>query len=191
MKEKGVLSRLFGYMGRFRITMALSFVFAALSAVVNLSAYVCVYQGARELVRSMGDFSRLDRALLIEQGWRAVFLVSMAFMLYGVALMFSHITAFNTVAKLRIKLIRHIGSLPLGYHTGSPSGKQRKIIEKNTDSLEAIIAHKLRSIVECDQIVVLNEGRLVESGTHDELMKREGLYHHLYAVQSENMRWTV
>ena len=54
-----------------------------------------------------------------------------------------------------------------------------------------IIAHKLRSIVECDKIIVLKEGRLVEEGTHDELMKLSGLYHHLYSLQNESMEWAV
>lgn len=48
MKEKGVISRLFQYMGIFKITMAISFVLAAISAVVNLSAYTCVYNVARD-----------------------------------------------------------------------------------------------------------------------------------------------
>lgn len=54
-----------------------------------------------------------------------------------------------------------------------------------------IIAHKLRSIVECDRIVVLKEGRLEEIGTHEELMRRGGLYHRLYSLQNESLEWTV
>lgn len=59
------------------------------------------------------------------------------------------------------------------------------------DKTVLIIAHKLRSIVECDKIVVLQEGRLVETGTHDKLMERPGLYHKLYSLQSESMAWSV
>lgn len=63
-----------------------------------------------------------------------------------------------------------------------------KLIENKT---VLIIAHKLRSIVECDKIIVLKEGRLVEEGTHAELMKLSGLYHRLYALQNESMEWAV
>lgn len=63
-----------------------------------------------------------------------------------------------------------------------------KLIENKT---VLIIAHKLRSIVDCDKIVVLKEGRLSESGTHKELMEREGLYHRLYSLQNDSMAWTV
>ena len=59
------------------------------------------------------------------------------------------------------------------------------------DKTVLIIAHKLRSIVECDKIVVLKEGYLVEEGTHNELLKRSGLYHRLYSLQNESMDWTV
>ena len=54
-----------------------------------------------------------------------------------------------------------------------------------------IIAHKLRSIVECDKIVVLQEGRMIEQGTHEELMVLAGLYHKLYTLQNESMAWAV
>lgn len=54
-----------------------------------------------------------------------------------------------------------------------------------------IIAHKLRSIVACDKIVVLKEGRILESGTHKELMEQNGLYAHLYSLQGESLAWTV
>ena len=63
-----------------------------------------------------------------------------------------------------------------------------KLIQNKT---VLIIAHKLRSIVECDKIVVLQEGRLVETGTHDKLMEQPGLYHKLYSLQNESMAWTV
>lgn len=54
-----------------------------------------------------------------------------------------------------------------------------------------IIAHKLRSIVDCDKIIVLKEGHLLESGIHEELMEEQGLYHRLYSLQNENIAWTV
>lgn len=54
-----------------------------------------------------------------------------------------------------------------------------------------IIAHKLRSIVACDKIVVLNEGNVMESGTHEDLMQEDGLYHRLYSLQSESLAWEV
>lgn len=63
-----------------------------------------------------------------------------------------------------------------------------KLIENKT---VLIIAHKLRSIADCDKIVVLNEGAVVEEGTHEQLMARKGLYYKLYHLQCESLEWKV
>jgi ATP-binding cassette subfamily B protein len=47
------------------------------------------------------------------------------------------------------------------------------------------IAHRLSTIRDMDRIHVLHRGQLVESGTHDELLRAEGVYHRLYSLQHE------
>ena len=46
-----------------------------------------------------------------------------------------------------------------------------------------IIAHRLSTIKNADRILVLDKGKLVEDGTHEELMAKNGLYAHLYQIQ--------
>lgn len=47
-----------------------------------------------------------------------------------------------------------------------------------------IIAHRLSTIKDCDKIVCFDNGRIVEAGTHDELLKNDGYYKKLYEAQS-------
>ncbi len=54
-----------------------------------------------------------------------------------------------------------------------------------------MIAHHLRTVSQADQIFVLDEGRLTESGTHRELMERHGLYAKLFKLQQEAIEWTA
>ena len=142
------IGKLLKFSGPFRVTILLSAVFSAFSAVINLKAYLCVYAVAKVLIQSAGDFGALDLAAMKALGMQAVWYVCMGFGVYGMALLCSHISAYNTVARIRIRLIRHLGTLPLGYHILHPSGKQRKIIEKNTDNLEILIAHNIPDYVQ-------------------------------------------
>ena len=54
-----------------------------------------------------------------------------------------------------------------------------------------MIAHRLYSIRDADCIYVLDSGKLAESGTHQELLDKNGLYAHLWAVQNETEVWQM
>ncbi|OGJ12787.1 hypothetical protein A3K62_01700 [Candidatus Pacearchaeota archaeon RBG_16_35_8] len=58
-------------------------------------------------------------------------------------------------------------------------GIQRLIVGKTT----IIIAHRFSTVRNADKIIVLDKGRIAELGNHDELMKKKGIYHHLYSLQ--------
>lgn len=54
-----------------------------------------------------------------------------------------------------------------------------------------VIAHHLRTIRTADNILVFNEGEIVQAGTHDELIKQDGLYQTLWRSQDEAKEWQL
>ncbi|WP_066058895.1 ABC transporter ATP-binding protein [Robertmurraya korlensis] len=72
--------------------------------------------------------------------------------------------------------------------TSSIDTETEMIIQEAMDVLKKgrttfIIAHRLSTIRNADQILVLDKGRIVEKGTHDELMEQKGKYYQMYQLQ--------
>jgi ATP-binding cassette subfamily B protein len=61
---------------------------------------------------------------------------------------------------------------------------QRSLDQLTENRTTFSIAHRLSTIKDADTIVVLEDGRIVERGTHDDLISKDGLYAHLWGVQA-------
>lgn len=68
---------------------------------------------------------------------------------------------------------------------------QRAINALVRDKTVVIIAHRLKTVRNADSIVVLERGRVAEWGTHEELLRREGVYSRLWALQQRAEGWRV
>jgi ATP-binding cassette subfamily B protein len=68
---------------------------------------------------------------------------------------------------------------------------QKAISALAKDRTVLVIAHHLRTIRGADQIIVFNEGRIKGKGTHEELLKNNGLYHALWAAQEQAKGWKL
>ena len=67
--------------------------------------------------------------------------------------------------------------------------ESERVVMQNLGQISAgrtmiMIAHRLSTVRQCDIIVVMDKGRVVETGTHDELMRLQGIYNWLYRQQS-------
>lgn len=79
--------------------------------------------------------------------------------------------------------------LVLDEATSSLDNRAESLIQEALEALMKdrttfIIAHRLSTIHKADQIIVLDKGRVVEAGQHDDLMNNKGLYHSLYTMKS-------
>ena len=75
--------------------------------------------------------------------------------------------------------------------TSSVDTETERLIQDAVESVISertsfIIAHRLSTIVNSDVILAVRNGKIVESGTHRELMKKRGYYHSLYTRQFED-----
>src|SRR6185369_4648178 len=65
----------------------------------------------------------------------------------------------------------------------SEAAVQRALAEALAGRTALVIAHRLSTVRDADEILVLDDGRIVEQGTHDDLVAAGGLYSELYRTQ--------
>jgi ABC-type multidrug transport system fused ATPase/permease subunit len=87
-------------------------------------------------------------------------------------------------------VVRDPEVLILDEATSNLDSQSERLIQQSIDRLRGdrtiiAISHRLSTIIRADQILVLDRGRLVEQGTHRELLARGGLYARLWRLQSE------
>lgn len=101
-------------------------------------------------------------------------------------------TALSGGQRQRIAIARALMANPriliLDEATSALDYESERIIQENLGRIckgrtVFIIAHRLSTIRNADTILVLDRGQLIEQGSHNELMARSGLYHHLFSQQ--------
>jgi ATP-binding cassette subfamily B multidrug efflux pump len=86
-------------------------------------------------------------------------------------------------------VVRKPDILVLDEATSNIDSETEKLIDAALENLlrdrtAILIAHRLSTIRKVDRILVFNKGRLVEEGTHQELLKKQGVYNRLYQTQA-------
>lgn len=86
-------------------------------------------------------------------------------------------------------ILKNAPVLVLDEATSALDSESEKLIQASLDELmkgrtSIVIAHRLSTIAKLDRIIVLDNGRIAEDGTHDELIRKKGIYASLWAHQS-------
>ena len=63
-----------------------------------------------------------------------------------------------------------------------------QLVERGRDTSVVLISHRLSTVRRADRIAVLDDGRITETGTHDELIRTGGTYAEMFAIQAERFR---
>lgn len=102
-------------------------------------------------------------------------------------------SAFSGGQRQRVALARalahHPALLLLDEATSALDVMTEQTIERNLNRLpctQVIIAHRLSTIRNADVIMVLDQGRIVEQGSHEQLLRGNGFYKHLIQTQLQN-----
>lgn len=85
-------------------------------------------------------------------------------------------------------MLKNAPILLLDEATSALDSKSERFVQDSLDILmkgrtSIVIAHRLSTIVKADRIFVFNDGEIVDSGTHEELLKNDGIYSQLYKIQ--------
>ncbi len=68
---------------------------------------------------------------------------------------------------------------------------QKAFSSLTKDRTVIMIAHRLSTVVGADKIIVLNEGHVIEEGAHEELLRKDGLYAHMWEDYNKAVRWRI
>lgn len=68
---------------------------------------------------------------------------------------------------------------------------QQALKELTKGKTVLMIAHRLSSITDADNILVIDKGKIVEQGTHANLLGKQGIYYHMWNEYQQSVRWTI
>lgn len=125
----------------------LSAILSSLASVASFVPYIAVYFIIVSIIQVYPDLDGLNMSEVMGYGWLALGGIIANILLYFLAIFCSHIAAFGTLYKLKIKFSEHITKIPLGYHLTIGSGRFRKIMDDNIESVEGFIAHQFPDFV--------------------------------------------
>ena len=124
--------------GQHKIKLIVSAMFSIISTTLSAIPYLLVYSIILEIFNKEISYNKI----------KSLVFIAILFIILGVAArilsgIFSHISAFNILYKIRIDLIEHMSKLNMGFFKKNMTGKLKKIINEDVEKLENFIAHQI------------------------------------------------
>ena len=142
MKKQSALTRLFEYAGNYKYFTMLSRILSVISAWIALVPFYYIWRIMKEVLDVAPAYDQAKG--ITSLGWSAVGFALLSMIIYIVALMCSHIAAFRVQANMRLEMMRHILTLPMGVMDREGSGRIRKIVNESSEAMDVWLRQKHR-----------------------------------------------
>ncbi len=144
-EKKCDAARLLEYAGGRRGLILLGLVLSAVSMLLSMIPYICIWLAARDLIAVAPEWTRAQK--LSQYGWTAFAFSAGGIVLYFAGLMCTHLAAFRTAANIRKRGAAHMMKAPLGFFDANASGLIRGRLDAAAADTETLLAHNLADIV--------------------------------------------
>lgn len=124
--------------GQHRIKLIVSAMFSIISTTLSAIPYLLVYSIILEIFNREISYNKIKSLVFI-----AILFIILGVVARILSGIFSHISAFNILYKIRIDLIEHMSKLNMGFFKKNMTGKLKKIINEDVEKLENFIAHQI------------------------------------------------
>ena len=144
-KKKSDVAVLLGYAGSHKGLTFLGLALSAVSMLLSMAPYICIWLAARDLIAVAPDWTKAQS--VAQYGWLAFAFAVAGIILYFAGLMCTHLAAFRTAANIRKQGVAHVMKAPLGFFDSNASGLIRGRLDAAAADTETLLAHNLADIV--------------------------------------------
>ncbi len=144
-EKKNDVATLLSYAGSYKSLTFLGLALSAVSMLLSMLPYICIWLAARDLIAVAPDWMQAQS--VSRYGWAAFAFAMSGIVLYFAGLMCTHLAAFRTAANIRKRGVAHVMKAPLGFFDSNASGLIRGRLDAAAADTETLLAHNLADIV--------------------------------------------
>ena len=144
-KKKSDVAVLLDYAGSHKGLTFLGLALSAVSMLLSMAPYICIWLAARDLIAVAPDWTQAQS--VAQYGWLAFGFAVAGIFLYFAGLMCTHLAAFRTAANIRKQGVARVMKAPLGFFDSNASGLIRGRLDAAAADTETLLAHNLADIV--------------------------------------------